>query len=101
MCEIEMALSGSGGNSSKIMAILKVFCGGGTLNRFDAEHHHDHCLHSTVASLQALGLVIARRWESVPCLRGRAQVRCKRYWLDPAPDNIATAHALLVAWGTP
>ena len=81
---------------SKIAAILGLFVRGYTLNRFEAEAHNDHCLHSTVSTLQnGYGIQIEREFETVSCLRGRATVRCKRYWLDTSPDNIAAARRLL------
>lgn len=81
---------------TKLAAMLREFLKGRNLNRFEAEFHHDHCLHSTVSTLQNdYGILIARRGETVPCLRGRSTVRCVRYWLDTAPDNILAARALL------
>ena len=90
---------GIGAPGTKIETILRVFDRRISLNRFDAEAHHDHCLHSTVASLEAYGIAIGRQWEMVPCLRGRKLVRCKRYWLDSKPENLAAARALLATWG--
>jgi hypothetical protein len=98
MLNWNMAPQGSGDNSTKIEAILRILVSGTSLNRFDAERHHDHCLHSTVSTVQDFGIVIDRRWETVPCLRGRSTVRCKRYWLNTSPDNIAAARALLAIW---
>lgn len=97
--DANMAPSGSGENSTKIQAILRLFLNGKSLNRFEAEAHHDHCLHTSVSTLQGHGVAIARHWESVPCLNGRARVRCKRYWLDSTPENIARARDLLELWG--
>jgi hypothetical protein len=86
-------------NTTKLEAILRIFAGGKSLNRFEAERHHDHCLHSTVSGLErGYRVAFDRRWESVPCLRGRASVRCKRYWLRPTPENIAAVQALLKMW---
>ncbi len=84
---------------SKVAAILKLFLQGRNLNRFEAETHHDHCLHSTVSSLEDYGVRIARHWETVPCLGGKATVRCKRYAIDTAMDNMAAARALLAVLG--
>lgn len=85
---------------SKIESMLRVFLRGISLNRFEAENHHDHCLHSTVSTLQnGFGIKIERIGETVPCLGGRASVRCKRYWLHTAPDNLAAARALLSVLG--
>lgn len=87
---------------TKLQTILALFVRGYNLNRFDAENHHDHCLHSTVSSLQnGYGILIDRMSETVPCLRGRATVRVKRYWLNGAPDNIAAARSLLFMLGNP
>jgi len=83
---------------TKIATILRVFERGACLNRFDAEHHHDHCLHSTVSSIQDWGVIVDREWERVPCLGGRSTVRCKRYWLRRSPDNLAAARVLLGMW---
>lgn len=83
-------------SGSKIETILRVFLRGISLNRFEAESHHDHCLHSTVSTLQnGFGILIARQSEVVPCLHGSSTVRVNRYWLDTAPDNLAAARALL------
>ncbi|HMP09194.1 hypothetical protein [Hydrogenophaga sp.] len=84
--------------TTKIATILGLFVKGRSLNRFDAEAHHDHCLNSTVAALQDWGLIVDREWERVPCLGGRSTVRCKRYWLRNSPDNLAAARALLKMW---
>lgn len=87
---------------TKIATMLDLFLRGRNFNRFEAEDHHDHCLHSTVSTLQnGFGIIINRMSETVPCLRGRSTVRCKRYWLDTSPDNIAAARALLAYWVKP
>lgn len=87
---------------TKMATMLELFLKGRNLNRFEAEDHHDHCLHSTVSTLQnGFGIIISRMSETVPCLRGRSTVRCKRYWLDTSPDNIAAARALLAYWVKP
>jgi hypothetical protein len=81
---------------SKLENMLRIFMRGASLNRFEAEDHHDHCLHSTVSTLQNdYGILIARKSETVPCLGGRSTTRCSRYWLDTSPDNLAAARALL------
>lgn len=94
---------GSGRNTpasgTKLAMMLFTFLPGRTLNRFEAEAHFDHCLHSTVSSLEGYGLVFERRWEKVPCVRGTKSVRCKRYWLNKAAENIALARTLLKKWG--
>ena len=81
---------------TKLATILREFVKGRNMNRFEAEAHNDHCLHSTVSTLKnSYGIQIDRVFETVPCVRGRAVVRCKRYWLDTIPENIAAAGALL------
>ncbi|MBT3043337.1 MAG: hypothetical protein KME67_10785 [Candidatus Thiodiazotropha sp. (ex Codakia orbicularis)] len=53
-------------------------------NRFEAARElHDWCLHSTVASLQAKGIIVNRVFETVPGYQGKP-VRCCRYWIDTA-----------------
>ena len=81
---------------TKLATILREFVKGRNMNRFEAEAHNDHCLHSTVSTLKnSYGIQIDRVFETVPCVRGRAVVRCKRYWLDTLPGNTAAAWALL------
>jgi hypothetical protein len=81
---------------TKLATILREFCMGRNMNRFEAEAHNDHCLHSTVSTLKnGYGIEIEREFETVPCLRGRRRVRCKRYWLDTTPANTAAARMLL------
>lgn len=52
------------------------------LNRFDAEQIGDHCLNSTISSLQGLGLNIARQRVSVPTRFGKPVKVCE-YWVPP------------------
>ena len=81
---------------TKLATILREFLRGRNMNRFEAEAHNDHCLHSTVSTLQnGYGIQIEREFETVSCLRGRATVRCKRYWLDTDADNMVAARVLL------
>lgn len=84
---------------TKMATILLRFWAGARMTRFDAEHHHDHCLHSTISTLEGYGIVFDRRWESVPCMGGTALVRCKRYWLRETPENRDTTRTLLADWG--
>lgn len=53
-------------------------------NRFEAERQlHDHCLHTTVATIQQqYGITIARKFETVPGFQGNPTHVC-RYWLTP------------------
>lgn len=86
---------------SKVARILRLFLEKRSLNRFEAERHHDHCLHSTVSALQSHGIQIDRQWETVPCLVGRATTRCKRYWLRQTEENIRAAHGRLTSLPNP
>jgi hypothetical protein len=81
---------------TKLANILNLLLSGRSLNRFDAEHHHDHCLNTTISTLQnGQGIVIDRQRETVPCVRGTASVSVSRYWLNNKPDNIKRARDLL------
>ena len=72
---------------------LRAFCEGETLNRFEAERSlHDHCLHSTVSTIQAKGVTILRRLEKVPGYMG-IPTECCRYWI--APESRQRARELL------
>jgi hypothetical protein len=82
--------------TTKLATILRLLVNGKSLNRFEAERHHDHCLHTTVSTLQnGQGITIDRMFESVPCNRGTAWTRVCRYWLNTCPDNIQRARVLL------
>jgi hypothetical protein len=77
--------------------VLSYFLTGAKLNRFEAERIvNDHCLHSSVSTLQQNhGLVIDRVFETVPALQGRATARVCRYWIHPSPENLKRARAVL------
>ncbi len=73
--------------------VLAAFVDGRKLNRFDAARElSDHCLHSTVAALQAKGVTILRETERVPGYMGIG-TDCRRYWI--APESVALARDLL------
>lgn len=75
--------------------VLRAFMTGQTFNRFEAERAlSDHCLPTTVATLQGKGVTISRRDESIPGFQN-IPTRCCRYWLDRDPANVARAIALL------
>jgi len=78
-------------------SVLRHLLNVGALNRFEAERIvNDHCLHTTVASLRRdFGIECGRKFECVPCLKGQATTRVKRYWLDPDPENLKRARAAL------
>ncbi len=82
--------------TTKLGTILGLLVSGRSLNRFEAEHHHDHCLNTTISTMQnGHGIVIDRERETVPCLNGAASVSVNRYWLNTKPDNIKRACDLL------
>lgn len=79
----------------KWQRVLRAFASGKSFNRFDAERHlNDHCLHTTVSTLQRMGIAVAREFETVPGYMG-IPTRVCRYWLDRSSDNISRAAALL------
>jgi hypothetical protein len=83
-------------HKSKLATILKVFLSGQSLNRFDAERYHDHCLNSTVSTLQnSHGVLIKRHRETVPCVNGKSMTSVNRYWLNPSPENIRHTEKVL------
>ena len=51
-----------------------------SLHRFQAERIGEHCLHSTIAALQAEGIEFARETIAVPGWGGQKSHVC-RYWL--------------------
>jgi hypothetical protein len=83
--------------TKKWQRVLTYLASGRSLNRFEAERVvNDHCLHSSISGLERdSGIAFDRRFETVPCLRGTAEVRVKRYWLRPEPENIRRARAAL------
>lgn len=63
--------------------VLRAFLDGRSFNRFEAERQlADHCLHSTVSTIQGKGVTIKRRTEKVPGFQGIPTEVC-RYWLAP------------------
>ncbi len=85
----------------KWQRVLEAFLTGRSYNRFESERElSDHCLPTTAATLQRMGVTIARCDEVIPGFQGNP-TRCSRYWLDRAPDNVARAIALLNAPAAP
>ena len=73
--------------------VLRAFYEGEMLNRFEAERSlHDHCLHSTVSTIQAKGVTILRKFERVPGYMG-IPTECCRYQI--APESRQRARELL------
>jgi hypothetical protein len=79
----------------KWQRVLAAFVAGKSFNRFESERHlNDHCLHTTVAYLQGLGLSIFREYEKVPGWQGIPTRGC-RYWLERTETNLKRAETLL------
>ena len=79
---------------TKEHAVLSALITGRSYNRFEAERElHDHCLHSTVSTLQGKGISIHRENEKVPCMGGEKLIDVKRYRL--LPHEIEKAKRLL------
>jgi hypothetical protein len=71
----------NGSTLSKWQRVLEAFLTGKSFNRFEAARElHDHCLHSTVSTIQGKGVRIYRREETIPGYQG-SPTRCCRYWL--------------------
>jgi hypothetical protein len=83
----------------KVDSILQAFFNGRSLNRFEAEVLHDHCLNTTVSIIGKLGVAIQRKRERVPCKGGKATVSVNRYWLDTNPENILKTREYLTSRG--
>ena len=79
----------------KWQRVLKAFLEGKSYNRFEAERQlNDHCLHSTVSTLQSFGVTIIRVTETVKGWQGLPTRVC-RYWIDNSEENIKRAKHLL------
>jgi len=73
--------------------VLGALIDGRSFNRCEAERElHDHCLHSTVSTIQSKGVTIYRREDIVPGFRGMPTRVC-RYWLPQ--ENRERARVLL------
>lgn len=70
---------------TKISRVFNALLLGRSFNRFEAERElHDHCLHTTVSTIQQQkGIAISRAMETVPGYLGNP-TRCCRYWITPA-----------------
>jgi len=81
-------------NDSKQFKVLQALAEGKSFNRFEAERElHDHCLPSTVSTIQGLGIQVYRKSEKVPCLGGTKTTNVMRYML--LPNEIEKAARLL------
>lgn len=73
---------------------------GKSFNRFEAERVlNDHCLHSTVSTIQAKGVMVERRDEVVPGFQGTPTHVC-RYWLTDENRDRACQLLGLATWRT-
>lgn len=80
----------------KWQRVLEAFITGKSYNRFESERLlHDHCLHSTVSSLERKGVTIFREFETVLGWRSNPTRVC-RYWLDRSEANLRKAKNLLL-----
>ena len=71
--------------------VLHALADGQRFNRFEAERIlNDHCLHSTVSTIQQKGVQVERREEVVPGYQGIPTHVC-RYWLNPEEQVKAAA----------
>ena len=78
---------------TKLERVLVALAAGQSFNRFEAERVlNDHCLHSTVSTIQSKGVPVERRDEVVPGYQGSPTHVC-RYWLTA--ENIQQARRLL------
>lgn len=79
----------------KWQRVLTAFVEGKSFNRFESERQlNDHCLHTTVSTLERKGVTVFRETESVPGYQG-IPTRVCRYWLDRSEPNIKRANQLL------
>lgn len=79
----------------KWQRVLTAFVEGKSFNRFESERQlNDHCLHTTVSTLQGFGVTIFREFETVLGWQG-IPTRVCRYWLDRSEPNIKRANQLL------
>jgi|GEM_PF-2416649 len=87
--------------NTKVRRVLNHFMEGFSSNRFEAERRlHDHCLHSTVSTLQnEYGIEISRQFETVPGFEGNP-TQCCRYWIDPEERERIKKEALTTSYQT-
>jgi len=67
---------------TKTARVLAALMLGRSFNRFESERQlHDHCLHSTVSTLEKkYGITISRKFETVSGYQGNPTRVC-RYWI--------------------
>lgn len=81
--EVNRYLDSSNGNTSKEYKVFQAFINGWRGHRFNAERQlHDHCLHSTVSTIEKkYRIIILRKWVSVAGYQG-TPTRVKSYWMS-------------------
>lgn len=76
---------------AKWQRVLSALLTAKSYNRFEAARElHDHCLHSTVSTIQSKGVCIHRTEERIPGYQG-IPTRCCRYWLPRSEYERARA----------
>lgn len=75
--------------STKLRRIFAELAHGRSLNRFEAESLGDHCLHSTVSTIQQRYRIIVSRREEIVRGFGGHPTRVVRYWFEPAEQTKA------------
>jgi len=82
---------------TKLARVLAALARGEKHHRFTAERElHDHCLHTTVSTIERYGVTVSRRTITLSGFGGHP-TRVKEYWLDR--ENREKATALLGAAG--
>ncbi|WP_018174023.1 hypothetical protein [Thioalkalivibrio sp. ALJ9] len=74
---------------TKVGRVLRALADEERHHRFTAERKlHDHCLHSTVAKFDRMGLRVDRQWVTVRGFEG-AETRVMLYWLSNGQRQLA------------
>ena len=87
--EISRYLDNSNDTTTKKSRVLRAFINGWIGHRFNAEIElHDHCLHSTVSSIERKShITIQRKWVTVKGYKGKP-TRVKKYWVSKKDRDI-------------
>ncbi len=71
--------------------VLEALLTGRSWNRYEAAGElSDHCLHSTISTIQKKGVPVSRRTEKLSGYMG-VPTDCCRYWLEPKDFPLALA----------
>jgi hypothetical protein len=89
-------MTNSASTSTKKKRVLLALCKR-SYNRFESERLlSDHCLHSTVSTIQNQhGIDVCRKFEEVPGYMG-TKTRVCRYWIQP--ENVEKALKTAKFW---